>query len=108
MLRFKANVRIEKLTPQVVLALHVADAVYTEAGVHDTWVTSGNDSTHMRQSKHYFGAAVDLRSQNREWDAAAREAVWDRLRGILTSLGFQVLFERRGEPEEHYHIEYDP
>lgn len=102
MLRFKNDVRIGGLTPQIVLAMTLADQVYVSNGVAECWVTSANDSKHKDGSKHYTGEAVDLRVHNIP-DSPTRLRIKINLIARLASLGFDIVDEG-----DHFHIEYDP
>ena len=96
-LRFKNGVIIPK-SAIIAAAAHNARTQLGLAG--DTWVTSANDSVHMRGSRHYTDEALDIRitgltkAQVAEWAAA-----------IQTRLGrnFQAIVEK-----DHIHVEYDP
>jgi hypothetical protein len=96
-LRFKNGVII----PKSAIIAAAAHNARTQLGLPgDTWVTSANDSVHMRGSRHYTDEALDLRIhgltkiQVAEWAAA-----------IKTRLGlkYDVVVEK-----DHIHVEYDP
>lgn len=82
----------------------------------DTWrasggprpvITSGNDSTHGRNSLHYRDRALDLRGNNVD-PRTANEI----LNGLRSRVGadYDVLFETypNNPSNNHFHIEYDP
>lgn len=107
MLRFKDSVRLGSyLTSQLCLGLVVADQIYESMGVSECWVTSVHDSTHKNDSLHYLGRAVDLRTKT--LTSHQRTEVVIKLKGRLGPLGFDVLLEDKGGPNEHIHIEWDP
>lgn len=85
--------------PQMHLVWLVADAVWDEEG-QVCAVTSGLEGTHKARSKHYTGAALDLRTHYFGPDAIQRVAT--RLRDILGS-DYDVVVEAT-----HIHVEYDP
>ena len=67
------------------------------------FVTSGNDSTHRRGSKHYTDEALDFRTKH----------LPSRVKQLLVAavkqrLGrhFDVILEDLGKPNEHLHVEY--
>jgi hypothetical protein len=99
MLSLKPGVKIDKLQPQMVLALIVAHEVYRDLGAPCT-VTAGNDGAHMAGSLHYAGLALDFRTRNLLADN--KELVAARLRERLTA-DFDVVLEA-----DHVHIEYQP
>jgi hypothetical protein len=98
MVSIKAGVRLDKLQPQMVVALVVAHEVYRELGVPCT-VTSGNDGEHMAGSLHYTGMALDFRT--RDLLPADKKVAVDRLRWRLGG-DFDVVLE-----VDHVHIEFD-
>jgi Hedgehog amino-terminal signalling domain len=99
MLSLKPGVKIDKLQPQMALALVVAHDVYRELGASCT-ITSGNDGEHMDGSLHYEGFAVDLRT--RDLLPVNKGIVVERLKTRLGS-EFDVVMEA-----DHLHLEYDP
>ena len=102
MLKFAASVQVPK-------SAMIATAV-NNAGQHvcpdiDMFVTSGNDGTHMKGSKHYTNDALDIRTHHLDVDTR-RALITD----IQHRLGndYQLVLEDAGKPNEHLHIEYDP
>jgi len=71
----------------------------------DMLMTSGNDSKHMKNSKHYTGEAGDYRSHH-----LTVEECRALLKIIRRRLGknYQVILESPMKANEHIHIEYDP
>ena len=102
---FKKGVKLSGMTTQCWAAVHVAEGCFDTEGV-DTVVTSINDGKHGRGSKHYIGNAPDLRSKHLP-SLAAKKRVLALLKARLTN-EFDILLEDIGEPNEHYHIEWDP
>lgn len=102
MFKVGAGVRIRGIAPELVLALVVADQVYSEVAQENLVVTSVNDSEHSRTSLHYMGCAADLRTNNIA--AGRRPIVADTLRRRLEPLGdFDVVLEK-----DHIHLEFQP
>ena len=96
-MRFKKGVRIKKVTPEIVVAMIVANQVYNEEGI-DFTVTSVNDGKHMEGSKHYEGNAFDCRIRYLPKPQKTAYAIRNRL-----TEDYDVVLE-----ETHIHIEYDP
>lgn len=66
-------------------------------------VTSARDGTHTaRNSLHYKGLAVDLRSKG--MPSIVKKQIWGEFQMVLGD-EYQVLLHG---PVEHYHVEYDP
>lgn len=87
-------------------ALGVADTVYSTIAGHGIFITSGNDSKHRSDSKHYSGNAVDIRTHG--LSETQKDSIFNQLKSELYGRGFDVLLEYRGTAQEHIHIEYDP
>jgi len=105
-MRFKVGVKLDDLKPQTVLALVVCNEVYRDHGEQMT-VTSVNDGMHMTGSLHDDGKAFDLRTKSIDSDKTKRSIV-NKITHRLARLGFDVVFEAVGDPNEHLHVEYDP
>jgi hypothetical protein len=93
----------------VAKAIVIIAAVANEAALLDVptsvVITSVSDGTHSRNSRHYFGEAVDVRSKN--FHSRAAKLLF--LRRVLNRLGpgYQGILEGEGTPNEHFHLEYD-
>lgn len=68
-------------------------------------VTSGDDSEHMRNSKHYSGEALDFRTKN--LTKGQKKFLIDMMQNRL-GFGYQLILEKEGQAGEHLHVEYDP
>lgn len=88
----KTGVQIRNLSPQILLALFVADRLLGGNLV----VTSVSDSTHSAGSLHYVGLAADLRlpADPPKFVADLKEALGGE---------FDVVLEG-----DHVHVEYQP
>ena len=99
MIRLKEGVKPYGIKPELMLAITVAESVFTDYG-YDTTITSLSDGTHSRGSKHYVGYACDLRTRHltEEHKMAIRQ-------DLAMALGrdYDVVLE-----ETHIHVEYDP
>lgn len=98
-MELKPGVKLANLSPQIVLALTVADQLYRERGI-SLVVTSVSDSKHGAGSLHYSGQAADLRT--RTVPVKQRQALRDAIARMLGA-EFDVVLE-----SDHIHIEYDP
>ena len=68
-------------------------------------VTSANDGTHLPNSLHYKGKALDFRTKHMAVMDKAK--VIEAIRAVLGAQ-FDLVFESVGLPNEHAHIEFDP
>ena len=102
MIRYKADVKIQGIRPEVVAAIFVAEGILAQFSV-EAFITSVGDGTHSKKSKHYFGCAFDLRSKDLTPDQ--KQIVLNELRDALTS-EFTVFLEQEGEANEHFHIQF--
>ena len=95
-MRLKDNtVNVEDLIPEIRDRLPELDQVYEEFQT-ELVITSGKDGVHGKNSLHYEGKAIDLRTWN----------VLDNLvKRIRVQLGaeYDVILEK-----DHIHIEWDP
>jgi hypothetical protein len=100
-LKVKSTVRPRSL----VIAAAVINAANEIKLDVDMLITSGNDSKHMKNSKHYSDNALDFRSHHLDVDNCQR-----LMKIIRRRLGkaYQVILENLMKPNEHIHIEYDP
>jgi len=98
-MQIKPGVIIQGVRPELLVAIQVADVVYTQAG-HELLITSLLDGQHSRNSLHYTGCAVDIGV--RGLDAAEINDIVLALKKRLTR-DFDVIVE-----STHIHIEYQP
>ncbi len=101
LVKLKNNVR-----PRSLVILAAAVNVANEMNLPELWVTSGNDSVHMKNSMHYQDRALDFRSKN----MPTLEAKKQFLENVLDRLGpdYEGLLEGLGTNNEHFHFEHDP
>lgn len=95
------------VTPRLLTIMAaIANVAQTLEEPNDITITSGTDGKHMRQSLHYEGAALDVRSKNFGSAVAKRHF----LQAVLKRLGkgYQGILEHEGGANEHFHFEYDP
>ena len=100
LIKFKSSVVVPKVT---IIAAAVANAA-NELSLPDMLVTSGNDSLHMRGSKHYTDDALDIRTKH-----LSTEQKHALVKTIKRRLGrdYDVILEYEGKINEHAHIEFD-
>ncbi len=96
--KIKALVRPDGMSPEILLAIWIAEQVYEEMGAIQFCITSLTDGRHMVGSRHHSGRAVDLRI----WtlDADKRKPATKLIQHRLGRYYF-VLLEK-----DHMHIEY--
>lgn len=104
-MRLKAGVRVSGIRPETLLALLIADSLYTAAGV-ELVVTSVVDGRHKAGSRHFAAFAADLRTKNLPSSTPA--GVMRNLLGEALGEDFDVVLEDAGGENEHLHVEYDP
>jgi predicted Rdx family selenoprotein len=100
-MRFKAGVKLGNVSPQIVLAILVAQEVYSRFD-YDFVVTSITEGVHGKDSLHYSGNAVDLRTKNAGIGLVQAEMIAKSIREQLTP-DFDVVVE-----PDHIHLEWDP
>lgn len=100
MLYFKAGVKMETLSPQIVLGLISVHAIFVEYGYGSLTITSICDGVHKSGSLHYRGNAVDIRTS--DMSPIGLKNLVSRVSKCLGD-NFDVVLE-----PTHLHIEYDP
>jgi hypothetical protein len=97
MIKFKSAVKC----PKVVILVAAAANAHRELDLPgDMWVTSLNDSVHMRGSKHYEDEAADLRTRDL---TQAQVTAWAKVIKRRLGRDYQVIDEG-----DHLHLEFDP
>lgn len=93
----KPGVRVRGLSNEILLAIVIAQSVYSETEASMT-ITSLSDGKHSVNSLHHAGDAVDLRMPM----PVTREQIVSQLKKALGA-DYDVILEI-----DHIHIEYDP
>lgn len=93
----KPGVRVRGLSNEILLAIMIAQSVYSETEASMT-ITSLSDGRHSTNSLHHTGDAVDLRLPM----PVTREQIMSQLKKALGA-DYDVILE-----VDHIHIEYDP
>ena len=106
MITTKPGVSIRGVRAELLFALPICEGIFMRAEAATCRVTSVMDGVHKAGSLHYAGLAMDLGIKDVIPDR--REIVVGQLVRALSPLGFDVLWEGRGTPNEHVHVEYDP
>lgn len=81
-------------------ALPLIESTYERLTGDEMWITSASDGLHMRNSRHYTGEAIDLRT--RQLDSEQRKALRAAIASVL-GFDFDVIDE-----VSHIHVEFDP
>lgn len=99
-MRFKTGVKIKDVKAEMLFAAMVADEIWREFGQPEgVTITSVTDGKHSKNSLHYEGLAIDLRT--RYFNGAQKKRITELLRQRLTD-EFDVVLERT-----HIHVEHD-
>lgn len=94
------HVEVGGLSPEILLALLVAESLFTEYG-YDLTVTSLKDGRHSTNSLHYIGHAVDIRTMFIPLSRVSE--IHSELRSELPKDQYDVILE-----PTHIHIEFQP
>jgi len=110
MIKLKDSAIPKDLKPQTLLAIIVADQVFTEGG-YKFVITSLNDSKHSDNSYHYDGYAFDVRVRNKWHDSISypdADASAIIAKQIANRLGpcYDVIYGDKHHLD-HVHIEYN-
>ncbi|MCW8961220.1 MAG: hypothetical protein OQK29_06630 [Ignavibacteriaceae bacterium] len=99
-MRFKPGVKIKEVKPEMLFAAMVADEIWREFGRPEgVTITSVTDGKHSKNSLHYEGLAIDLRT--RYFNGQQKKKAVELLKQSLTD-EFDVVLERT-----HIHVEHD-
>lgn len=103
MLRLKFNVDPFGLKPEALLAIVVAESVYSEYG-YECVITSITDGKHSHDSDHYTGYGVDFRTYHLEGGYTGKVAkqIYKDIKEALTD-EYVVLLE-----SNHIHVSFNP
>lgn len=100
-LKFKSTVNVPKSVIIAVAFINACNAIDVDG---EMFITSGNDSAHMKGSKHYSDEALDFRTKT--LTAAQKSLLVAEVKKRL-GLSYDVVFEDANGVNEHLHIEYD-
>lgn len=107
MITIKDGVVIKNLRPELYGIFNIIDEVWkknapeTVPVITSYWRTPGPAAL-----LHGSDRAIDLRTRNLSSDQ--KDKIFIALRDTLYADGYDVIFEFRGQDQEHIHIEYDP
>jgi len=104
-MKLKRTSRVFGATPEIIIALVVVESVFQAHEINPV-VTSLRDSLHSPKSKHYIGAAVDIRMRYIH-ESDRQVLITNEIREALTS-EYDVVLEGVGTDNVHLHIEFDP
>lgn len=105
MLSFKEGCRIDGLKPEILAAVPVILEVFRKYG-YDMTITEGTGGTHMHNSLHYKGLALDIRSKHITSPSVKSKILFDCV--IMLDSNYDFIIENEGQTNEHFHAEYQP
>jgi hypothetical protein len=106
MIKIKSDVRVNKMKPQTVFAVNVANEIYRSYGM-TLWITSGNEPYAKRASPNYHenGYAFDIALPSRSDGYVLNVFSDDEIATLIKStLGYEYDVVRE---VDHIHIEFD-
>lgn len=98
-MKIKDGVICKGTRSETLIAISVLAGIFGKLG-KEFIITSLLDGKHMRNSLHYVGLAVDVRT--RDLDDAQKQALLTEAKEELEPF-YDVLLE-----EDHLHVEFDP
>jgi len=98
-MQIKQTVIFQGISNELILGIIVINSVFSKHNV-ELVLTSVVDSVHSKNSLHYSGNAVDIRTSN-----IPDSVVTNIFSELIASLGphFEVIME-----SDHIHVEYQP
>ncbi len=100
-MKLKHDVKATGLRPEMLLAVFIADKVYTKHD-YELTITSLLDGAHSKTSLHYAGCAADLRITAAHIPNSTIDAIAADIRKALT-VDYDVIVE-----PDHIHLEFQP
>lgn len=97
--RLKKGASIKGIQPEMLFALIVVSPIMFEYG-QECVVTSGTDGKHSKNSKHYLGYAIDLRS----WVLRDTSTEAHCAKDMQDALGAEFLVLVEGS---HIHVQFN-
>lgn len=94
------------LHPRLEDDMEILDRIFIRHAGRPFFITSARDGVHSEGSLHYAGKAVDGRSKDIE-DNRTKYVILEEMRQELGN-DYDILLENVNEPQEHYHIEFQP
>lgn len=101
--KIKPKVSIYGTRPEMAIVHGVVCSVFDKYN-QDCIVTSGVGKKHSKRSLHYPGFAYDYRTKHIN-DRSVKMSILKDMREALPCC--DIIFEHEGEPQEHYHVEFD-
>ena len=98
-MKLKKGVKVQGIRPELMIAIIVADTVYTENG-HELVLTSVCEGKHSSTSLHHSGGAFDART--RYFTSDVQTVVRNKIKERL-GVDYDVVLE-----SDHLHVEYQP
>lgn len=99
------GVCFKKIYPEFLPYIITIGAIYYQHFGKFMLITSANDSQHLSISRHYQGKAIDIRTHDQ--DPVKVVLFVEALKQLLEP-ALDIVWEDKGKPNEHLHVEYDP
>lgn len=101
-----SSVRVSALSQGIVNAFDEMHLVASAMGYPAPLVTSGNDSSHSRNSKHFSNDAVDIRCNSA--NGMTKNKCISYVLSMKAALGsrYDVIYEDYGNSNSHIHVAF--
>lgn len=103
-MRWRDTVSFKDLHPAMLLASFRIESIISNTYGKELWITSGNDSVHLPDSKHYKGLALDYHTHDLKHDD---KRTFELQVGVALGPQFYVLLEDLDTPNEHLHVQFN-
>ena len=101
----KPSAKLKGLQPEILIGLRVLEDVLDKYG-YDTVITEATGGSHMEESLHYKGLALDIRSKHIVLKDTKTKIMLEVKLALQDDYDF--LLENPNSPNEHFHLEFDP
>jgi hypothetical protein len=102
-MKLKWGVRVHGVRPEILIAILVADTGWKHLTRNEVTVTEISGGTHSDTSDHYWGGAVDFRTNNLSRAKKEMVKLW-----MTRQLGPDYLVLLEEDPEPHMHVSWRP
>lgn len=105
MISIKNGAKLDGLRAEILLGFFIIAKVFSDHE-YDITMTEATGGDHMKTSLHYKGLALDIRSKN----IVSKAMKHQMLEECAMALGdnYDFIIEDEGQPNEHFHVEFDP
>lgn len=100
MVEFKAGVSVVGIQKETITLIAILNCYFFLRVGKPLVITSCTDGNHMKNSKHYSGYAIDIRTRHLNAQEIEKFVIWFK---NTNDKMYDIVVEK-----DHIHVEYDP